>query len=210
KATGKKVAKGVKSTAAKSAKSVKSAKKKTQAKKAPASKAKAASKGVKSKSAAAVRTGKGRSGEKNTTKVKRTAASKASGPSKKIATAAPATRRKWTKTVKRAPAAPTSKASTRYSPTTPPALASSMAPHLGTSSPVVTPPVHQKTMKELVASSRFTPPATAKGKRVASLMPLTRDWGREAKLSIQNNPDGLPWVNNKVIKEGCVGKRKTS
>lgn len=42
-----------------------------------------------------------------------------------------------------------------------------------------------------------------------SLKALNEDKAREAKLSIQNNPDGHPWINNKVIKENYVGKRKT-
>jgi hypothetical protein len=46
-------------------------------------------------------------------------------------------------------------------------------------------------------------------KKSASLEKLFQDKSREAKLSIQNNPDGLPWIKNKVIKESLVGKRKT-
>jgi hypothetical protein len=44
----------------------------------------------------------------------------------------------------------------------------------------------------------------------ANLAKLFQDKARDAKLSIQNNPDGLPWIKNKVIKESLVGKRKTS
>lgn len=33
---------------------------------------------------------------------------------------------------------------------------------------------------------------------------------RDAKVSTQNNPDGFPWINNKVIKESYVGKRKNA
>jgi hypothetical protein len=35
------------------------------------------------------------------------------------------------------------------------------------------------------------------------------DKARDAKLSIQNNPDSLPWIKNKVIKEALVGKKKS-
>ncbi len=41
-----------------------------------------------------------------------------------------------------------------------------------------------------------------------SLKNQTDNKARDAKVSIQNNPDGLPWINNKVIKESYVGKRK--
>jgi hypothetical protein len=50
-------------------------------------------------------------------------------------------------------------------------------------------------------------PANIKSSNLAKLF---QDKAREAKLSIQNNPDGLPWIKNKVIKEALVGKRKTS
>ncbi len=57
----------------------------------------------------------------------------------------------------------------------------------------------RKTMAEF--TTRKTP---------LSLKTPADDKAREAKMSIQNNPDGRPWINNKVIKESYVGKRKNA
>jgi hypothetical protein len=47
-------------------------------------------------------------------------------------------------------------------------------------------------------------------KTPTSLKMPVDDKAREARLSVQNNPDGFPWINNKVIKESYVGKRKSA
>lgn len=47
-------------------------------------------------------------------------------------------------------------------------------------------------------------------KTPTSLKSPADDKARAAKISIQNNPDGFPWINNKVIKESYVGKRKSA
>lgn len=46
-------------------------------------------------------------------------------------------------------------------------------------------------------------------KTPVSLKAPAVDKARDAKVSIQNNPDSLPWIRNKVIREGYVGKRKS-
>jgi hypothetical protein len=65
--------------------------------------------------------------------------------------------------------------------------------------------------QEKVMTKR-TPIETKPGKTPASLNSLksTKDnKARVEKLSIQNNPDSLPWIKNKVIKDSVVGKKKS-
>jgi hypothetical protein len=50
-------------------------------------------------------------------------------------------------------------------------------------------------------SPKKTPPV--------SLKALKENKPRDEKLSIQNNPDSLPWIKNKVIAEKYVGKKKS-
>jgi hypothetical protein len=71
------------------------------------------------------------------------------------------------------------------------------------------PAVEKKTSKAAGAVIPPNPYGVLKSSKPTIKEALRQNKARDARLSIQNNPDGLPWINNKVIKENLVGKRKT-